>query len=281
MNISTPSEITPRKRNRIVAFVDILGASQATLDGKTDDLIANIFRLKRTLNWKHRVHLKGADDEVKKTLEFAPGVAQFSDCLLLWSDPLDGLSTEDFVRTAGSFLWNFCAELGRLILADVPFRAGVSEGPVFIYPELDIYAGRPIVEAAKLESSQSWLGAAMLFSDSSDRLIHRPDQIFGSDDVSIFEHYVINVVVPIKSDAFEQCAAGQVCALNWALGVQECPGLHYADLRKKLLDLEVKAGEKAKNKYKLANEFLDEVQLQFPEDISVIRELRKDDGRME
>lgn len=265
MNITTPSETAPHKRNRIVAFVDILGASQATLDGRTDDLIADIFRLGRTLKWKQRVQLQGVDGGIQQTLEFTPGVAQFSDCLLLWSEPLDGLSTEDFVRTVGSFLWNLCAELGMLLLENVPFRAGVSEGPVFIYPELNIYAGRPIVEAAKLESSQSWLGAAMLFSDNSDRLIHRPDQIFGSGDTSMFEHYVIHQTVPIKPGAFVQHAADQVCALNWALGVQECRGLHYADLRQKLLDLEVQEGEKAKDKYKLAMEFLGKVQRQYPE----------------
>lgn len=281
MSLNTAAESAPHKRNRIVAFVDILGASQATLDGKTDALVGDIFRLGRTMNLRHVIHLQDKDGKVQKTLEFRPGIAQFSDCLLLWSDPLDGLPPEDFVRTAGSFLWNLCCELGRLLVAGVPFRAGVSEGPVFVNPELNIYAGRPIVEAAKLEGSQNWLGAAMLFSANPDRLIQRPDQIFGCVDGSMFENYVIHGKVPLKSGLFDQCDTDQVCALNWALGVQEESRLHYAELRQKLLDLKAKAVEKAQDKYTLAIEFLAKVEQQYPEDKSVTPELSSEKERLQ
>lgn len=282
MNLTPTSEVTPRKRNRIVAFVDILGASQAALDGRTDNLVGDIFRLGRTMNWKHRVHSQGKNGEILKTHEFRPGVVQFSDCLLLWSEPLDGLSREDFVRTADSFLGNLCTELGQLLLTDVPFRAGVSEGPVFIHPELNIYAGRPIVEAAKLEGSQNWLGAAMLFSVNPDRLIKRPDQIWIGGDRSMFENYVIHGKVPLKSGLFDQCETDQVYALNWALGVQEeSPRLHYADLRQKLLDLKAKAMEQAQDKYTRAFEFLAKVEQQYPEDKSVIPEFGAEKERLQ
>lgn len=271
MSLNNAAQSAPHKRNRIVAFVDILGASQATMDGKIDALVGDIFRLGRTMNWRHVIHLQDKDGKVQKTLEFRPGVAQFSDCLLLWSDPLDGLPPEDFVRTAGSFLWNLCTELGRLLVGGVPFRAGVSEGPVFIHPELNIYAGRPIVEAAKLEGSQNWLGAAMLFSENTDRLIHRPDQIFGCGDRSMFEHYVVHETVPLKHGSFDQKATDQVCALNWALGMQEVAGLRYAELRQKLLALQSQAGTKAHDKYELALAFLGRVEQQYPKEIGLLQ----------
>jgi hypothetical protein len=244
-----------QSRNRIVAFVDILGASQAALSGHTTALVGDIFRLGRTMRWTHRVHRRRADGS--SVQEYKPGVAQFSDCLLLWSDPLDGLSPPEFVDAAGSFLWNLCAEMGRLLLAGIPFRAGVSEGPVVILPELNIYAGRPIVEAAKLESCQDWLGAAMLFADRPDRLIKSPNEIFVAGDRSMFDHFVVSdVQVPLKGNAPDHPSGNTVVALNWALSAQEAPGPSFLDLKTKLEELQSIAGDSAQEKYKLAMEFL-------------------------
>ena len=110
----------------------------------------------------------------------------------------------------------------RLLLANVPFRSGVSEGPVFIYPGLNIYAGRPNVEAAKLGSCQDWLGAAMLFADLPDRLIKRPDQIYDAGKHSMFEHVTVpDVLVPLKKSTHEYSSKQTVMAMNRALSVQE------------------------------------------------------------
>lgn len=264
MNSEEQSEMSPKLRNRIVAFVDILGASQAAISGQAADLVGNIFRLGRTMRWIHRIHRNNANGS-KEVQEFKPGVAQFSDCLLLWSDPLDGLPPEQFVRTAGSFLWNLSAEMGRLLLADVPFRAGVSEGPVFIHPELNIYAGRPIVEAAKLEACQEWLGAAMLFSDLPDRLIRNPNQVYLAGDRPLFEPFVsTGVRVPLKIAKTDFLSDGTVAALNWALSVQETHGPSYSDFRERLHKLQSMAGTHAQDKYKLAMHFLADVEHQFP-----------------
>lgn len=256
------SEDGPKSHNRIVAFVDILGAGQAAISGQSSELVGEIFRLGRTMQWTHIVRSTSPDGG-ETTQKFKPGVAQFSDCLLLWSDPLDGLEPEQFVRTAGSFLWSLCAELGRLVPAGVPFRAGVSEGLVSIYPDLNIYAGRPIAEAAKLESCQDWLGAAMLFADHPDRLIKRPDQIFGAGERSMFEHYVVpDVQVPLKMGTPEYLSEHTVMALNWALSEQEKEVPAYENLRGTLQALQANAGTGAgiQEKYERAIQFLAEVE---------------------
>lgn len=254
----------PQSCNRIVAFVDILGASQAALSGQSIDLVGNIFRLGRTMRWTHRIHLLNADGTIEKQ-EFRPGIAQFSDCLLLWSDPLNNLSPDQFVRTASSFLWNLSTEMGRLLLADIPFRAGVSEGPVFIYPDLNIFAGRPIVEAAKLESCQNWLGAAMLFADHSDRLIRRPDQIYMAGDSSMFENFIVpDTPVPLKKTTPDFLSENTVLALNWALSVQESQGPSYLDLGKRLQELQARSGSIGQEKYEMAMKFLQTVEKRFP-----------------
>lgn len=254
----------PQLRNRIVAFVDVLGASHAALSDQTANLVSNIFRLKRTMQWTHRIHLRNAEGTTE-IQEFRPGIAQFSDCLLLWSEPLDGLSPEQFVRATGSFMSNLCVQMGRLLLADIPFRAGVSEGPVFIDSELSIYAGRPIVEAAKLEASQDWLGAAMLFADKPDRLIRRSDQVFVAGDRSMFEHYgVSGVPVPLKNDKPQLSKDQSVVALNWALATQESQDPNYFAFREKLQSLKSKAGDDCQTKYSKAMEFLSAVEKRFP-----------------
>jgi hypothetical protein len=199
------------------------------------------------------------------TREFKPSLVAFSDCLLLWSAPLDGLDTEQFICATRDFLDYLCAELGSLLLRDVPFRAGVSEGPMYIYPEHDIYAGRPLVEAAKLESCQEWLGAAMLFADLPDRLIKRPDQIFGAGVRSMFEHFVVpDAPVPLKTGLPEYLSEHTVMALNWAISVKEPQGPSYESLKTKLKALQVKAGTGTgiQEKYKRAIQFLTEVERQ-------------------
>lgn len=260
MSDAEAKEDGPRSRNRIVAFVDILGASQMACSDQASNLVGSVFRLGRTMRWSHRIHQSSSDAEIA-TQEFKPGVAQFSDCLLLWSDPLDGLEPDQFVRTAGSFLWNLCAEMGRLLLANVPFRAGVSEGPVFIHPDLNIYAGRPIVEAAKLESCQDWLGAAMLFADRPDRLIQRPDQIYGAGEHSMFEHFVVpDAPVPLKIDTPDYLSRHTILALNWALSAKESQGPTYQALKTKLRALQANADTKAQDKYERAAHFLGTVE---------------------
>lgn len=245
-----------KSRNRIVAFVDILGASQAALSGQSEDLVGKIFRLGRAMKWTHNIHRRNVDETCEKQV-FRPGIAQFSDCLLLWSDPLDGLSPDQFIRTSGSFLWNLSAEMGRLLLADVPFRAGVSEGPVFISPERNVYAGRPIVEAAKLEACQEWLGAAMLFEDRPDRIIRRSDQIYLAGDRSIFESFVVpEIQVPLKKDCPSFLLEKPILAINWTLSSQEPGGPTYADFQTKLQELQSRAESKAQIKYDKAMQLL-------------------------
>lgn len=260
MSATEAKEDGPRSRNRIVAFVDILGASQMACSDQASTLVGSVFRLGRTMRWSHRILHSSSDGEIA-TQEFKPGIAQFSDCLLLWSDPLDGLEPDQFVRTAGSFLWNLCAELGRLLLADVPFRAGVSEGPVFIYPELNIYAGRPIVEAVRLEGAQDWLGAAMLFADRTDRLIKRPNQIYGAGGRSMFDHFVVpDTPVPLKANTTAQSSDHSILALNWALAAKESQGPSYQALKTKLQALQANADATAQGKYELAAHFLETVE---------------------
>jgi hypothetical protein len=232
----------PKSRNHIVAFVDILGAGQAAISGHSSRLVGEIFRLKRSMETQYQVYSAGPSGTTG-TREFKPNLVAFSDCLLLWSAPLDGLDTEQFIRATRDFLGYLCAELGSLLLRDVPFRAGVSEGPMYIYPEYDIYAGRPLVEAAKLESCQEWLGAAMLFADLPDRLIKRPDQIFGAGERSMF-------------DTPGYISEHKVLALNWALSAQEQQGPTYESLKTRLQALQAKACPEAQKKYAPAMLFL-------------------------
>lgn len=204
---------------------------------------------------------------VVETQIFKPNLVAFSDCLLLWSDPLDGLDTDQCIGAARRFLHFLCAEMGGLLLRNIPFRAGVSEGPMYIYPQSDIYAGRPLVEAAKLESCQDWLGAAMLFADLPDRLIKRSDQVFGTAERSMFDYFVVpDAPVPLKKGTPEYLSEHTVVALNWALSVQEQQGPTYEDLKTRLQALQAKAGDDAgiQKKYERATQFLAKVENRSP-----------------
>lgn len=262
MTETNTNEIGLQSRNRIVAFVDILGAGQAAISGQSSKLVRDIFQLGRAMQTRYKIH-STSPRGIIETRGFKPNFVAFSDCLLLWSDPLDGLNAEQFLREASIFLRYLCSEMGILLLNNVPFRAGISEGPVYIYPEHNIYAGRPIVEAAKLESCQDWLGAAMLFADLPDRLIKRPDQIFSAGECSMFEHFVVpGAPVPLKEGVPEYLSKHTVKALNWALSAQEPLGPTYESLKTRLQTLQAKAGngDGIQKKYDRAIQFLVDVE---------------------
>lgn len=276
MSCAAEDLVEPAKSNRVVAFIDILGASEDALHDRVDQLVGKIFQLGRRMQWQHRIHQEAPDGQVT-TRTHLPGRAQFSDCLLLWSDALTGLPPAELVQAIGSFMWNLSGELGNLLMAGVPFRAGVSEGPVFIQPELNIFAGRAIVEAVKIEGCQNWLGAAMLFQDRNDRILKRPDQIFLGGERSMFEHFLVgDFPVPVKDESVFQKEGCDVRAINWALAVQEQHESRpsYDALHQKLAELQATAGESVAEKYRLATAFLAEVERRFPDDRPVRRSIR-------
>lgn len=82
-----------------------------------------------------------------------PGYAYFSDTIILWH-PLVPAFVDDFVTR--------CSELICEALAmNIPLRGAITLGDAVLDPDSDFFLGTPIVEAARLEKAQNWIGLTL------------------------------------------------------------------------------------------------------------------------
>lgn len=81
-----------------------------------------------------------------------PGYAYFSDTIILWH-PLVPPFVDDFVTR--------CSELICEALAmSIPLRGAITLGDAVLDRDSDFFLGTPIIEAARVEKAQNWLGLA-------------------------------------------------------------------------------------------------------------------------
>lgn len=82
-----------------------------------------------------------------------PHHAYFSDTILLWC-PLVPPLVGDFVER--------CSDLVCEALAmDIPLRGAIALGDAVLDSDSNFFLGEPIIEAARLEKAQNWLGLAL------------------------------------------------------------------------------------------------------------------------
>jgi hypothetical protein len=87
---------------------------------------------------------------------FSCGFAYFSDTILLWS-PLQQMYVGPFLQRCANLM---CEAL----LVGVPLRGAVALGEAVMHRRSSTYLGDPLVEAARLESGQDWIGFAFGYS---------------------------------------------------------------------------------------------------------------------
>ena len=79
-----------------------------------------------------------------------PGYAYFSDTILLWH-PLVPAFVDDFASRCSDLI---CEALAM----NIPLRGALTTGDAVLDAESDFFLGEPIVEAARLEKAQNWIG---------------------------------------------------------------------------------------------------------------------------
>jgi len=86
----------------------------------------------------------------------------FSDTILLW--------TSFAVPTLMPFVHSCSSLLCSMLLLELPVRGAVALGPAVMDKSTRTYLGQPIVEAARVEKAQHWVGLALgpSFSDRKD-----------------------------------------------------------------------------------------------------------------
>jgi hypothetical protein len=150
---------SPEKGPWMVALMDILGFSRRLEDRGLDQAYADYRSLVDRVLVKEPMRCVGTTQVPGKAghfpMLFSADIryCYFSDTLLLWM-PLTKFYPGPFLQR--------CADLVcEALLIGVPMRGAVSLGNGFMHKKSGTYLGEAIVEAARLEAAQNWIGVCL------------------------------------------------------------------------------------------------------------------------
>ena len=148
---------TATKRPVVVALFDVLGFSKRLETFGLEAVVSTYQQLIDSAVLKDADRCLGLKDDGtgrRFVVAFALPVryAYFSDTILLWV-PLEQLFAAPFVSRCA----NLVCEALRL---GVPLRGAIALGEAVMHKPTGIYIGAPIVEVARMEAAQKWIGMA-------------------------------------------------------------------------------------------------------------------------
>ncbi len=160
----------PQVASHIICLFDVLGFSNRLDRDGIGEIQALYGKLIETALKPHAegnlwspVLLAGGPDAISPALFWLPlRFAYFSDSKLLWA-PSHHNCVAPFLHRC---LNVFCKALSL----GVPLRGAITAGDLVLHKKSNVYLGQPLVEAARLEQSQEWLGVSLGVSVRSERL---------------------------------------------------------------------------------------------------------------
>lgn len=182
------NENAKETKNIVLAFFDILGISKLLNNGsyqKVYDFYLEMVKLcsdaRIPIAIQNPLYMKeslfsGLDDAMVNLADFDTPFhiidyelhhAFFSDTFILWIEE-NGF----FRHTLAGFLEKCCIVFCKAIQKGIPLRGVISTGSAIMDKDQRIYLGKPLVEAAKAEPQQNWLGIGL---GQSIRTIHQMD----------------------------------------------------------------------------------------------------------
>ena len=190
----------------MVAFCDILGFSNLVGRRRLEDLVAHDLAIFRRILHYSLSHNWVAEPPSFDELHSDARVdfAWFSDSIFLYSRDDSDESVRRLVETVSWLLF------ATITGTQTRVRGAISYGDVFIDSDNDLFVGQPIVEAARLEATQEWAGAALTPAAVERVPISRRD---GHDPAWPLRPYL----VPAKHSP----AGIQTLAVDWTWGIHE------------------------------------------------------------
>jgi hypothetical protein len=157
----------PQIKEHIVAFFDILGFENtfkeyglAEMFKKYQSLIDIALKPFAEKNlWTKSLTKIDHNAYIPGMYQFPIRYAYFSDSLLLWIDKDAALFSEFLGRCAKVF----CSAL----YLGIPLRGAISVGKQILHNKTNTYLGAPLIEAARLEAAQDWVGLSLGVSFTS------------------------------------------------------------------------------------------------------------------
>jgi len=151
----------PAKMPVMLALFDVLGFSKRLEDFGIEKVLSTYQKLINDAVLIEPNPCLGARDDggggrVPTLFTLPVEYAYFSDTILLWV-PLEKLF-------ASPFVWRCANLVCEALQLDVPLRGALALGDAIMHKSTSTYIGPPIVEAAKLESAQKWIGMAFCYT---------------------------------------------------------------------------------------------------------------------
>jgi hypothetical protein len=148
----------PETRKYILAVFDVLGFSAMLAEKGLSEVTALYSRLITEAVTKEAMRtytiIRFSETQKGSIVGALPvSHAHFSDTILLWV-PLVQHFIDPFLAR--------CADMVcEALKLGIPLRGAVAVGPAVMHARTDTFVGSPVVEAAKLEQSQDWLGVSL------------------------------------------------------------------------------------------------------------------------
>lgn len=154
-------EAKVEEKNIALAFFDILGTSEKIRCGQYDR-VYEFYSYMVDLCAEEQIpisfsnlpgHFGHGGDIV---LNFPMKHAFFSDTFIVW------VEYEDFFGMSLRGFYEKCMDIFvEAIKRGIPLRGAISRGTAIMDEERKLYLGKPIVEAARAEAAQNWMGIAL------------------------------------------------------------------------------------------------------------------------
>lgn len=153
------------EKNIALAFFDILGTSEKINHGQYDK-VYDFYSYMVDLCSEEQIPISFSNlpghnlySKTDIVLNFPMKHAFFSDTFIVWVeyDELFGMSLRGFYEK--------CMDIFiEAIKRGIPLRGAISRGTAIMNEEDKLYLGKPIVEAARAETAQNWLGIGLTSS---------------------------------------------------------------------------------------------------------------------
>lgn len=189
----------------MLAFFDVLGFSARLQAEGLDAIVAlynqlidtTIKQHEQNQRWEKAFRPVGESSEGTLMIPVIFGLplrsAYFSDTILLWA-PLVPMFVRSFVTHCATFV---CEALRMR----VPVRGSLALGDAVMHRPSSTYIGEPIVEAARLENVQKWLGVAFATSATWPEFMAEVDpRLIIEYDVPIKEGSSADGLTPVVLD---------------------------------------------------------------------------------
>lgn len=179
-------------QNRMVAFLDVLGFKKK-LETMDPNKIAETYRLLLGL-------VQHINNNLSRNGKKLCNLHIYSDSVILIANGDTDSDIRDFIVA----VWK---SMQVSIASKMPFRGGISYGPVFINEEEGIFLGNPIVHAVVLEGKQEWIGT--ICDKNAEKRINAIRNL-EIQDKGFLNILLYEYDVPIKEEKFITCKA-----INW------------------------------------------------------------------